>query len=188
MNPVNVEAELNKNMVQRAIMQSVAQWYVLRSKPQKERVLYQQVRSHNIECFFPRITVKPVNPRSAKVRPYFPGYMFVNVDLNEQGISTFKWMPFTQGLVSFDDQPAPVPDAMIAALKKRIPEINANGGLRFDALQPGIPVKVVDGPFSGYEGLFDHRIAGHERVQILLHMLNNQHIPLELDVGQIKLK
>ena len=61
-------------------------WYVLRSKPQKEFHLFDQVLARGLECFFPRINVNPVNPRSKKVRPFFPGYMFINADL-ESGTS-----------------------------------------------------------------------------------------------------
>ncbi len=163
-------------------------WYALRTKPQKERVLYQQVLVRKIECFFPRVQVNPVNPRSAKVRPYFPGYMFVNVDINEVGVSTFRWMPFAQGLVNFDGEPASIPDSLISAMKKRLGEIKKKGGLLFDQLEPGTPLRVIDGPFQGYEAIFDTRLGGRERVRILLQMLNNRCVPVEMHVGQIAKK
>ena len=83
-------------------------WYALRSKPRKEEVLWRQLLAREIEVFFPRIRVHPVNPRSRKLRPYFPGYMFVQVDIEAVGASKFNWMPFAIGLVSFDGEPAVV--------------------------------------------------------------------------------
>lgn len=164
-------------------------WYALRSKPRKEEVVWRQVKTQEIEVFFPRLKVQPVNPRSRKLRAYFPGYMFVQVDLDEMGLSAFKWMPHTLGLVSFGDEPAVVPDNLIHVIKKRISEINEAGGEVFDGLSHGDKVTISEGPFSGYEAIFDARIPGSERVRVLLELLNNQRqVPLELDAGQISKK
>ncbi|MDH5505999.1 MAG: hypothetical protein OEZ02_02125 [Anaerolineae bacterium] len=163
-----------------------AQWYAIRSKPRKERVLYQQVRSRQIETFFPQIRVNPVNPRAARLQSYFPGYMFVRVDLDKAGLSTFQWMPYSYGLVSFDGEPAAVPDSLIASLKQRLKDIQAQGGMNFDGLEPGAAVRVTAGPFEGYEAIFDTRLPGEDRVRILLKIMSDRQLPVELQVGQIK--
>lgn len=164
-------------------------WYALRSKPRKEDVVWRQVQTQGIEVFYPRLKITPVNPRSRKQRPYFPGYMFVQVDLEELGLSAFKWMPHTLGLVSFGDEPATVPDHLIHTIKRRVQEIDAAGGELFDGLSPGDKVTISDGPFSGYEAIFDARIPGSERVRVLLELLNSQRqVPLELDTRQISQK
>ena len=77
------------------------QWYVMQSKPQKEKLLYEQLRSREIETFYPSIRTKPVNPRARKYKSYFPGYMFVHVDLDLVGISALQWVPGAVGLVNF---------------------------------------------------------------------------------------
>ena len=164
------------------------QWYVLRSKPHKEFPLFDQVLTHRIECFFPRLKVNPVNPRSAKLRPYFPNYMFVRTDLSRVGENCFRWMPFAHGLVSFGGKPASVPDHLIAALERRVEDIQADGGLDFNGFEPGVEVQVINGPFSGYSGLLDTRLEGRERVRILLQVLKNRQVPVDLHVGQIQLK
>ena len=87
-----------------------ANWYVLRSKPHKEDALWQHALSQGYELFYPRIPVKTVNPRARKVVPYFPGYMFVRVAIQEVGLSIFRWMPYAHGLICFDNTPAHVPD------------------------------------------------------------------------------
>jgi len=66
------------------------QWYALRSKPHKEEAVLHQVVTRGYEVFYPRLRVKPVNPRARKIQPYFPGYMFIHVDLEEAGLSTFN--------------------------------------------------------------------------------------------------
>lgn len=163
-------------------------WYALRSKPRKEEVLWKQLLAREIEVFFPRIRVHPVNPRSRKLRPYFPGYMFVQVDLEEVGLSRFNWMPHAIGLVSFDGEPATVPENLIHAIRKRVDEIAAAGGEFYDGLQPGDPVRISSGPFAGYEAIFDERLPGNERVRVLIQMLSDRHIPVELKAGQVRRK
>lgn len=162
-------------------------WYALRSKPQKEELVWKQLISREIECFYPRMRVHPVNPRSRKVKPYFPGYLFIHVDLEDVGISPLKWMPHTLGLVTFGDEPASVPDHLIIALNKKIKEINEAGGELFDGLKKGDKIWIHTGPFSGYEAIFDHRLPGKERVKVLLQFIGEQRkIPIELDASQIR--
>ena len=163
-------------------------WYALRSKPRKEEVLWQQLLARDVEVFFPRIRVHPVNPRSRKLRPYFPGYMFVQVDLEEEGSSKFNWMPHAIGLVSFDGEPATVPENLIHAVSKRVEEIAEAGGEFYDGLEAGDPVRISSGPFKGYEAMFDTRIPGTERVRVLIQMLSDRNIPVELKAGQVERK
>jgi transcription antitermination factor NusG len=161
-------------------------WYALRSKPRKEDVVLRQVLSQGIEIYYPRLRVNPVNPRSRKLRPYFPGYLFIQADLDELGLSVFRWMPHTLGLVSFGGEPAIVPENLIHAIRKRLDEINAAGGEVLDGLNPGDRIDIVDGPFKGYEAIFDARLPGRERVRVLLELLGNKRlVPLELRTGQI---
>ncbi|MEA2008920.1 MAG: transcription termination/antitermination NusG family protein [Chloroflexota bacterium] len=163
------------------------QWYVLRSKPRKEGALWEYARSKELECFYPRIRVNPVNPRARKVKPYFPGYMFVKADLVETGRSEFRWMPHSLGLVRFGDEPAPVPDSLISGIRHTVAKIAEAGGEKLAGLQPGDEIYIEDGPFSGYRAIFDAQVSGQDRVRVLLQMLNNRReMPLELEVGQIR--
>jgi transcription antitermination factor NusG len=165
------------------------QWYALRSKPRKEEVVWRQLHNQGYEVFYPRLRVQPVNPRSRKVKPYFPGYLFVYVDLDEVGHSVFQWMPHSIGLVAFGNEPAGVPENLILAIRKRVEEIAAAGGEVFHGLQPGDTVQISDGPFRGYEAIFDARLPGNERVRVLLELIGNQRrVPVELRSGQIRKK
>ncbi|MDD5369216.1 MAG: transcription termination/antitermination NusG family protein [Anaerolineaceae bacterium] len=163
-------------------------WYTLHSQPHKEDLLWQQVLSRGFECFYPRIRVTPINPRSRKIRPYFPGYMFVHTDLDASGSSIFRWMPYATGLVSFGGDPATVSDALVNALKRRIMEIEQAGGEFFESVHPGDPVLIEDGPFAGYEAIFDVRLPGTERVRVLLKMLSHRVLSVELQAASIKKK
>jgi transcriptional antiterminator RfaH len=162
-----------------------AAWYVVRSKSNKEDFLAKQLVSYGIKTFYPIIRVKPVNPRARKVRAFFPGYLFVYVDLEKISASTLHWMPGAVNLVSFDGRPAPVPDILISAIERQMEEINTSSQNLLLGLKPGDAVKIQDGPFAGYEAIFDGQISGRERVRVLLTYLQNRQVPVELRESQI---
>lgn len=163
-----------------------AYWYALQSKPNKEDALFEQLQNQGMQVYYPRIRVNPVNPRSKKIKAYFPGYMFVYADLDQVGLSTFQWMPFARGMVSFDQEPASVPESLINAIRRRVEEVNVAGGEVFDGLHKGDSVMIHDGPFAGYEAIFDLRLDGSERVRVLIKLLSERQVPVELSAGQIR--
>ena len=163
-----------------------SRWYALRSKPHKEGIVWQQAQVRGFETFYPRLRVHPVNPRARKIKPYFPGYLFVQADLEVVGLSTFQYMPYTMGLVCFGGEPAHVPEALINAIRRRVGEITEAGGELFDGLKHGDLVWIRDGPMAGYEAIFNARLRGSERVRVLLKMLNDRYMPLEINVALIE--
>lgn len=155
-------------------------WYVLRSKPNKEEFLRQQLACQNVDHFYPCVVVTPVNPRSRKIRPYFPGYLFVHLNLGEYtNMPSLQWMPGATGLVTFDGRAAEVPDGLINALKQRMAE---NVLLRKQErdFRAGDRVRILSGPFEGYEGVFDMRLSGTERVRILIELLRGHALKVDL--------
>ncbi|MBT7075133.1 MAG: hypothetical protein HN922_09530 [Anaerolineae bacterium] len=163
-----------------------ANWYVLRSKPRKEDFLYGQLKARKIEAYYPKVRVQPVNPRARKSKPYFPGYLFVHIDLEQVNISTLQWMPGAMGLVSFEKEPTWVPDALINTIRKQVTNTNAAGGENLAELASGDEVIIQDGPFTGYKAIFDTSLPGNERVRVLLKLLEDQNMRLELPASQVK--
>jgi transcriptional antiterminator RfaH len=160
-------------------------WYAIRSKPHKEFLLHEQLLAREIECYFPRLSVTPVNPRSKKERPYFPGYIFVKTNIEEIGTNIFKWMPYAQNLVSFDGIPATVPEPVILQVKSMLEQINTQGGQESSKFSPGEEIRVAEGPFEGYEGIFDTQISGTDRVKVLLQLIGDRQISVEMNAKQI---
>ena len=163
-------------------------WYVLRSKPNKEMVLWRELNARGVECFYPFLRVQPVNPRSRKIRAYFPGYLFVQAELEVVSASSFQWMPFSSGLVAFDGTPATVPDALVQAIRRHVDQINAAGGEHGLDLKPGETVVIQGGLFDGYEAILDVRLAGTERVRVLLKLLQARQVSLDLPAAQVRPK
>jgi|SRR5687768_14996596 len=161
-------------------------WYALHSKPMKEAFLCTQLHLHKIESYCPHIRVQVVDPRARKAKPYFPGYVFAYMDLEQMNKHMLLWIPGMSSLVSFDGIPAHIPDSLIAAIRRRVDQINAVGGEQLDKLKPGDTVTVQEGPFKGYEAILDACLSGEARVQILLKLLNRRQVRLELPRGQVQ--
>ena len=59
-----------------------------------------------LDAYYPCLRVRNERTRSYKSKPYFPGYLFVNVDLDITGTSTLQWIPGSLGLITFGGTPA----------------------------------------------------------------------------------
>lgn len=160
-------------------------WYVLSIKPHKERSVFGYLKNEGIAAYNPVYRVDPVNPRSRKEKPFFPGYMFVNIDLHEAGDNRLRWIPGTRGLVRFGGRPAVVPENLIAELRTNLLQFQEKRQT-FQKLQKGDRVRIISGPFAGYEAIFDTHLSGKDRVQVLLAYLNNHAHRLRLKEGDLE--
>lgn len=159
-------------------------WYVLRTKPHKEMSVYRLLKSRDVTVFYPTVKVDPVNPRSSRIRPYFPGYMFVEANLHEIGQSSLNWLPGSHGLVSFGGEPATVPDQLVEMVKNSAAAWHqAQQDKR--TFQAGDRVRIIEGPLTGYEAIFDTELSGQQRVQVLLAYLHNQPKAIKLNRSSI---
>lgn len=157
-------------------------WYALHVKPHKEPSVHQLLGSLGFEAYYPVLKVTPVNPRSRKERPFFPGYMFVRVNLVETGADTLRWTEGTYGLVQFGGEPTSVPDSLISELQEQLSKYEATQAPEFSR---GDHVRIVSGLFEGYDAIFDTHISGKDRVQVLLAYLNDQPKKVVLDPAEI---
>jgi transcriptional antiterminator RfaH len=160
-------------------------WYVMRAKPNKEALLYEQLCLRQMVAYCPHIRVQPANPRALKVKPYFPGYLFVQVNLGLVGISALQWIPGAAGLVSFGGEPAALDDVLLQAIRRNVERINAAGNASAMELSRGDPVTILSGPFAGYRAIFDECLQGGERVRVLLQLLHDRQVGIELPAGLV---
>lgn len=163
-------------------------WYVMRSKPCKEQFLYEQLTARNVETYLPLMRSNAVNPRARKKRPYFPGYLFVHLDLSLESHVNLQWVPGGMGLISYGEEYPIVPSNLITAIHRRLEEIEQGGGELFFDLKSGDSLIIQDGPFQGYEALFDSRIKGTDRVKVLLKLLRGQFVKVEIPSSKVSKK
>lgn len=161
-------------------------WYVIHSKPNKEELLYEQLCIRKVEAYYPYLKVRPTNPRARKIKPYFPGYLFVNANLDSIGTIILKWVPGAVGLVDFGGIPASVSDEQLQTIRHNVDLVNRSVDIQKAKIKPGHPVTIRSGPFAGFRAIFDSRLPGRDRVRVLLQMLQDRQVGVELSVGQIK--
>ena len=161
-------------------------WYVMHSKPQKEALLRERLRIQRIEVYLPSIRLRPVNPRARKEQPFFPGYLFIHVDLEKIPISELRRIPGSIGIVCSGGEPAYVAETLIRVIQKQVEEINDSADRYVDRFRAGDLVVIKDGPFASYKAIFDCRLSGHDRVRVLLELLQGQKMRLELSGRQLQ--
>jgi len=161
-------------------------WYVMHSKPQKEALLRERLRIQRIEVYLPSMRVKPVNPRARKELPFFPGYLFIRVDLEQISISELRRIPGANGIVCFGGDPAIVGDSLIRTIQKEVDEITEFNNHYLDRLKSGDWVVINNGPFANYKAMFDCRLSGQDRVRVFLELLQGQKMRLELSANELQ--
>jgi len=149
-------------------------WYLVYCKPRQETVARENLARQGYETYLPfmREARRRQGKRVAAVAPMFPRYLFVH--LSNQ---TDNWAPIrsTLGVVSlirFGQAAARVPDDLIAALKSR-EDAQGIQILPVEEYKPGGRVRITQGSFAGYEGIFQAS-SGRDRVTVLLDVLGRR--------------
>ena len=147
-------------------------WYAVCCKPRQEAVAEENLLRQGFHVYLPRIRMRQRRRRQwiDAVEVLFPRYIFIRVDPQRRSTATVRSTRGVVGLVRFGGRPAVVPDAVMDALKQRE---DAASGLHQDnrpLFSSGEPVKLVDGPLAGMEGVFTQQ-DGDKRVIVLLELL-----------------
>jgi transcription antitermination factor NusG len=111
--------------------------------------------------------------------------MFVFLDIEAEGTNALRWTEGTYGLVQFGGEPISVPDSLIHELKAALDKIMVESRIKKESYTRGDRVRIVGGLFDGYEAIFDTRLPGKDRVQVLLAFLSDQPKRLLLDETEI---
>ena len=72
------------------------QWYIIRSQPNQEGAVWREAVARGCEVFYHQMRVQPKNPRARKIRPYFPGHLFVQLDLHQSRYSSLRHSLWSQ--------------------------------------------------------------------------------------------
>lgn len=160
------------------------QWYCVRVRPKQEAVSARMLRTEaGIEVFCPFIRFKRARRGGTMwvTEGMFPGYLFGRFAFAEThrhvvsitGVST---------IVRFGEQPAVVPEDVIAELKAHVtgeetivipPQIEA-----------GTEVKIVAGVYAGVKAVVSRVLPARERVAVLLEVLGMER-EVEISSGAV---
>jgi transcriptional antiterminator RfaH len=162
-----------------------SRWYVVQTQPHAECKAMGHLIRQGFATYLPRYLKRRRHARKIETvaAPLFPRYLFVTVDMETQRWRSIHSTFGVTRLVCNGDDPAPVPPAVVAALKVRE---DAGGFVQFERrprFAPGERVRIVDGVFADTLGLFEG-MADRERVAILLDLLGRK-VRVLLDEGAI---
>jgi transcriptional antiterminator RfaH len=143
------------------------EWYLVRTKAGEERRANDHLIRLADDTFLPlmKVHVRRWSKLVESIVPLFACYVFAKFDLERD----YKHVCHTSGVryvVRNGDQPAVVPEWIILDLRARC----AEGPIEIPKreLLVGETVRVIGGPFQEFEGIFQRRVSGTERVVILL--------------------
>jgi transcriptional antiterminator RfaH len=147
------------------------QWFVVSTKVRREYFAQEQLMLRGVETYLPRI-VEPSRVRGKlSVAPLFPGYLFLNLDLEQQYFNVV-WTPGVRKFVAFGALPCPVDRQVIDFLRSRTGE---EGILRLERVfHAGERVTIRSGPFEGLVGIIERPVCARGRVRVLMELLRRQ--------------
>jgi len=113
----------------------------------------------------------------------FPGYVLVEMDVMDDSWYVVRNTPSVTGFIGTGTTPTPLAEAEVEAIFKRMgdsskPEIDID-------LVEGMPIRIGDGPFKGFEGKVVDVDGARGKVKVLVSMFGRE-TPLELDFTQVK--
>jgi transcriptional antiterminator NusG len=122
--------------------------------------------------------------RKVSSRKFFPGYIFVNMELDDETWHVVKNTPKVTGFVGHSTTPPEVPEAEVIAIRQQMEE----GALRPKPkvlFEVGEAVKVVNGPFQDFNGTVEEVRPEKVKVRVLISIFGRA-TPVELDFVQVE--
>jgi transcriptional antiterminator RfaH len=165
-------------------MMNVVSWYAVQTKPRTEEQAKAALAHKGLLVYLPMVKVARVNPRARPVVPLFPGYLFVQTDLDQIGRSAINYVPGVVRLVSFGSDPVAVPDSVIQHIKRRVAEVQESGELGLGLLRHGDRVRITSGPLRDLDAVFDQPLSAKGRTRVLIEFLGRL-TAAEVDVSML---
>jgi len=173
-------------------------WYVVHTYSGYERkakaALEERIRTFGKQELFGNILVPEEQvvelvkgKKKTSARKFFPGYILVNLELNDETWHIVKSTPKVTGFVGGSNDPQtipPVSEAEISEIHQQVRE----GALRpkpkvlFEA---GEGVKVIDGPFQDFTGVVEEVKPEKGKLRVLISIFGRA-TPVELDLVQVE--
>jgi transcriptional antiterminator RfaH len=148
-------------------------WYVIQAQVRKE-LLVAAVLEAQLEAVVYLPQVQQRWRGKLELRPFFPGYLFVQGGSLGVEVSAIQAQPGVVRVVAFGGTPCAVDEAVVAALRAKVEELNGEGGLPQHPFKPGEAVRLRRGPLEGMDAVFVGPMRPAQRVQVLLTFLGRQ--------------
>tara|TARA_Y100001970_G_C14000720_1_gene733233 strand:+ start:198 stop:722 length:525 start_codon:yes stop_codon:yes gene_type:complete len=131
-----------------------------------------------------QVTEVKKGKRSKKEKKYFPGYVLIKIDLNNEIYHLIKNLQKVSGFLGSANKPTPITDAEIQRILGQVSEsaINQKSGISFEI---GEKVKVCDGPFASFSGLIEEIDEEKSRLKVSVSIFGRP-TPVDLEFNQVE--
>ena len=121
-------------------------------------------------------------------RKFFPGYVLVEMELNDDTWHLVKETPRVMGFIGGKaDQPAPLTDREAAECDPGSVAAGSEKATPKTVFEPGEIVRVIDGPFNDFNGVVEEVNYEKNRLHVAVTIFGRS-TPVELDFGQVEKK
>lgn len=170
-------------------------WYVIHTysgyENRAKKSLEEKWRQENLTEYFGQVLVPTEevvemvkgSKRSTK-RKFFPGYMLVQMELNDRTWHLVKNTPKVTGFVGNATNPPAVPEHEVLRLTQQIDEGTLKPKQRI-VYEAGENVRVVDGPFANFNGVIEDVKPEKGKLRVLVSIFGRS-TPVELDFIQVE--
>jgi transcriptional antiterminator NusG len=169
-------------------------WYIVHTYSGHENkarlTLLERVRNNGLSEFFGQVLVPTESvmevvkgQRRTTTRKFFPGYMFVQMHLDDRTFSLVKNTPKITGFLG-GNKPTPVPESQITGLQTNIAEGKTKPKARV-VFEAGDKVRVVEGPFANFAATVEEVKPDKQKVKVLVSIFGRS-TPVELDFTQVE--
>ncbi len=117
-------------------------------------------------------------------RKFFPGYMLVNMELDDETWHIVKGTPKVTGFVGDATSPAPITEAEVREITQQMAEGAARPKPKV-LFEAGESVKVIDGPFADFNGVVEEVKGDKGKLRVLISIFGRA-TPVELDFVQVE--
>lgn len=116
-------------------------------------------------------------------RKFYPGYIVVQMALNEETWHTVRNTAKVTGFVGGGVKPTPIPDEEAARIVRQMEEGVSKPKPKYH-FEEGDEVRVIDGPFSNFQGIVQEMKPDKEKLRVLITIFGRS-TPVELDFIQV---
>lgn len=171
-------------------------WYVLKVQSSREDTirdaLERRVKIQGLERYFGRIVVPTEkvteirnNKKRTVERKSYPGYIMVEMELNEKTWFTVRETPGVGDFVGAHGQPTKMTDAEVNQMLKPEVEEGPDRAVPKIDVERGDRVKIKEGPFENFEGTVEEVIEARGLVKVML-IIFNRPTPVDLEYWQVE--